>query len=834
MGFKTICSILSLFLLTPFFGSAQNNNPQSNWSLKDPFEQKVFIENNEGQFDGKIGQADNKIYFKTQVTGIELYFTNKGLTYKYEKAPKLTEEQKEDLEKNRDSKDLPQPQDYFLSAIWKGSKPDVKIIPEDKVSFYYTYPVSTKHTIIAHAFKKLLYQNIYNNIDIEYSFPLEKKGIEYAIIVHPGADLSQVKLVYNNALSITNSSGDIKIESELGGFIEHAPGKVYYAENDEQTTSSFILNNNEIGFNAREYDKTKTLVIDPWTTNPAIIPYDAGYSIHSDLQGNVYIYGGGSAYPNANFQLIKLDGSGNIKWVYTPGFNTSFGDLAVDKQSGSVYLAGVFDGIAKINPSGVKTKSLAVNGPSTELWRLCFDNCSRQLIVGTGGNGYIGQGAVVDTNFSSFNSINYLGAVTTNHDVCLLTVDEKNGYCYMAVAQALWDNYFDNTLVKCPIPGLTPLSFSVSDGFSFEELYSVAYVGGNSEGANGFNGMAVGPNWLYLYDGATLERFDKSYGSLAKTSFVGGPSFAWAGLDADDCDNVYVGHNSTILEYDSAFNQVGSIAAPSTIYDLRLGHNNCLYVCGNGFVASYSVAVPPVSISIAGSPACSGCNGLAFVTLNNCNVNGATYNWSDGQTSQVATGLCGGTYKVTVMVDCLEYKDSIAIVASSNPSVEIPTSKINQVNCIGDDNGSATAIATGGTPPFNYTWLPTGATGETVDNLGQGTYTVVVQDANGCSAISSVDLNAADYELFIPNAFSPNGDGENDLLFVRSNCIKTMHLLIFDRWGNKVFETENQNTPWDGRYNGVPLNAGTYVYYVTGTLYGNKAFEKKGNVTLVR
>src|SRR5581483_11889855 len=54
--------------------------------------------------------------------------------------------------------------------------------------------------------------------------------------------------------------------------------------------------------------------------------------------------------------------------------------------------------------------------------------------------------------------------------------------------------------------------------------------------------------------------------------------------------------------------------------------------------------------------------------------------------------------------------------------------------------------------------------------------------------------------LFVPNAFSPNGDGQNDILYVRDNCILTMDFTIYDRWGNKVFESKNQSTGWDGAY----------------------------------
>jgi gliding motility-associated-like protein len=88
--------------------------------------------------------------------------------------------------------------------------------------------------------------------------------------------------------------------------------------------------------------------------------------------------------------------------------------------------------------------------------------------------------------------------------------------------------------------------------------------------------------------------------------------------------------------------------------------------------------------------------------------------------------------------------------------------------------------------------------------------------------------------LFIPQAFSPNKDGNNDVLYVLGECIKTMDFIIYDRWGNKVFESTNINYGWDGSYKGQPLNTGSFVYYFKATMQDGAAYEKKGSITLVR
>jgi len=89
-------------------------------------------------------------------------------------------------------------------------------------------------------------------------------------------------------------------------------------------------------------------------------------------------------------------------------------------------------------------------------------------------------------------------------------------------------------------------------------------------------------------------------------------------------------------------------------------------------------------------------------------------------------------------------------------------------------------------------------------------------------------------DIYIPNIFSPNGDLNNDVLYVRSHNIKTMDFNIYNRWGEKVFETKDINKGWDGTYKNAKCNEGVFVYYLNATLKDNKPIVKKGNVTLIR
>ncbi|NVK63682.1 MAG: gliding motility-associated C-terminal domain-containing protein [Flavobacteriales bacterium] len=88
--------------------------------------------------------------------------------------------------------------------------------------------------------------------------------------------------------------------------------------------------------------------------------------------------------------------------------------------------------------------------------------------------------------------------------------------------------------------------------------------------------------------------------------------------------------------------------------------------------------------------------------------------------------------------------------------------------------------------------------------------------------------------VYIPNAFSPNGDNENDVLYVRGNLIKDMVLRIYDRWGELVFESYDRSNGWDGTFHGKPLDPDTYDYYLKVTCVDDMESIIKGNVTLMR
>jgi hypothetical protein len=734
--------------------AATSNNYKVNWKVN-PFDQQTFI-TNRGQFDTLL-KSTAKVLYGAELGDVKAFFTADGFTYYYN----------ERLARNADDKNEKDEQEahrkyktHYLTLVWQGANPNVVIEASLKRSDYYVYPNGQRSSIQADLFKKITYRNLYPGIDVEYIFPEGKQGLKYAVIVHPGADISKIKLKYIGANSIKkNKKGDVVINTTMGDFIDHAP--VSYYNSGAGIQSAFALNENTVSFFLNKSEslnlphqpglKSETITIDPWITNPFGGTGD-GWDLDYDYNGNVY--------SGSSIGLVKLNSAGVLQWTYKTNI---YEDFTVDRITGNSFIVGIggtngtSGAVEKISTTGslIGTFSSLTVGAGTvrEFWRCVWNPCTDQIIIGGGGTGgaaNVYQGAIINTNLTGFNIYNVVGASFSSHDMVGVAVDPAGSSCYMACCFRIPEE----PLVKLPLPALTPTLFNVDDGYFFSEQSHNMYAGSFQ---NGMNVIAAGNNGVYMWDGYTLKQFNKTTGALIASNIVLPPVITtggigtsaktfWCGIDVDACEKIYVGYQTTIKVFNSALVQTSVITLPSnldTVNDVAIGFKGkTLYACGEKFVTSINVAGQATdSVAKATTQATCSCNGTAtaslFVQCGNPAVAGVTYLWDNGQTTQTATGLCAGVHNVTLTYNCKPYPDTVTITSPSGLAI---TQAQTNVKCYGGSTGSSTVNVSGGTAPYVYNWSPAVGTGATAGNLIAGAYTVTATDANNCKITSIVSI----------------------------------------------------------------------------------------------
>jgi gliding motility-associated-like protein len=242
-------------------------------------------------------------------------------------------------------------------------------------------------------------------------------------------------------------------------------------------------------------------------------------------------------------------------------------------------------------------------------------------------------------------------------------------------------------------------------------------------------------------------------------------------------------------------------------------------------------------------PCTAACIGKAWA-----NPQGGTtpYNWQwdDGnsQTMNPAIQLCNGIYHVTISDanNCLA-NDSVEIIDSS---LYITFKAWANDDTIYKDNSTQLHSTFLGSN-FIYSWSPStglsnpNSPSTTANPTSTTTYTIDAIDQYGCSyheeiTIFVLDVICEEPYIYVPNAFTPNNDGKNDVLFVNSSVGYEMVFKIYDRWGELVFESNDISKGWDGTFRDKLLKADVYVYYLELTCYNQDLFIKKGNITLIR
>ncbi|MDF2455119.1 MAG: large protein [Cytophagaceae bacterium] len=154
-------------------------------------------------------------------------------------------------------------------------------------------------------------------------------------------------------------------------------------------------------------------------------------------------------------------------------------------------------------------------------------------------------------------------------------------------------------------------------------------------------------------------------------------------------------------------------------------------------------------------------------------------------------------------------------------------------HCFDDD--SYTLSAAWGN---SFLWIPTGETTQAITVEQAGIYSVTVSDVNGCKVIATITIeNNCPASIYVPSGFSPNGDGLHDDLEIFGRNFTDFSIMIFNRWGEIIFVSNDRNNRWDGKYRGEEMPIGTYpwiIHYKNVYDVSKKEHTMNGSITLVR
>jgi gliding motility-associated-like protein len=264
--------------------------------------------------------------------------------------------------------------------------------------------------------------------------------------------------------------------------------------------------------------------------------------------------------------------------------------------------------------------------------------------------------------------------------------------------------------------------------------------------------------------------------------------------------------------------------------------------CSDAAVDSVSIAiVPPIMVEVTTSDTlCFGEDGgFANAVVLNEGIYEISWEGMNGSTIEAPAGSVfellltdvteGCTFDSLIVIPSF---NPVSALFSVNPSMDCIPETLNPIEIIDLSENAISGfwIISGDTLPYQIGMSPS-------FNLTPAEYAIQlsVQNEGGCESSFSTEICVmSSTPVFVPDIFSPNGDGNNDMLYVRSPSLLSLHFEVYNRWGEKVFETNDINHGWDGQHRGNPSPGGVYVYRLKARKNDGEELELKGDITLVR
>jgi gliding motility-associated-like protein len=215
-------------------------------------------------------------------------------------------------------------------------------------------------------------------------------------------------------------------------------------------------------------------------------------------------------------------------------------------------------------------------------------------------------------------------------------------------------------------------------------------------------------------------------------------------------------------------------------------------------------------------------------------IGNLAYTWNDGASTGDRTGLCAGSYSLTV-TDGTGQTAAAAVELTQPTAIQV-SAETTEPSAAGMADGRISLQVAGGVAPYSYLWNDANNSMTPVlENLPSGSYMVIVTDQNDCEAISTVSLFGPEGCYKGSKVITPNGDEVNETLMISCAANERNVLHIFNRWGSRVYEQNDYDNTWNGvDQDGEPVVDGGYHWVLEVFLPNNDTRVYKGTVSVLR
>lgn len=534
------------------------------------------------------------------------------------------------------------------------------------------------------------------------------------------------------------------------------------------------------------------------------------------------------------------------------------------------------------------TLALSVSGANSFQWSgssaLSCTNCAQPSFWGAQNTtlvveGFIGQGCSATDTLAI--TVNPLPAADAGSDTAVCTGDAvvlngSGGSTYSwSPATGLSSTSIANPTAT--IGGSTTYTVTVTDNNNCTSSDTIAIIALPLPTINTAPDTTICENTI-----AVLQAFGANTYQWQPTSVIANPSsaitnaspsvttvFTVTGVDGNGCENTATQQVNVQQAPDLTVSPAAVTLCPDSAITISVtGGNSYQWTPASGLntsTGSQVIATPTTNVTYtvtsASSAGCAATGTVSITVQPRLNPmatpdsvaicegetvalqaqNGQVYNWTPSvglDDPSVATPNAAPsttTYYTVTIADAVgcTFRDSIVIQV-------YPAAIAEAGNDLAMYAGQSIVLQGQGNGAFN--WSPAASLNDptiatpTATPVDDQVYTLTVITNGGCVASDTTFVDVL-YEtvIFVPNAFTPNGDGVNDEIRIRSaNQFQLDRFVVFDRWGHRVFSTTDLSEAWDGTSNGDPLPAGTYMFWVRGRGNLGELIERKGNITLLR